>query len=81
MTIMDLQNKISRDKLQTLVGRTGRVLLCEEGPDGSVYARAGFQAPEVDGQVVVDGCRTEIGGFIDVRYERADSYDLYASPV
>jgi ribosomal protein S12 methylthiotransferase len=81
LTIMDLQNKISREKLEELVGRTGRVLLCERDSNGTAYARAGFQAPEVDGRVIVYGCRSEMGRFMDVRFEDADSYDLYASPL
>lgn len=81
LTIMDLQNKISREKLENLVGHAGRVLLCERDSSGIAYGRTGFQAPEVDGQVIVDGCRSDVGQFVDVRFERADSYDLFGSPL
>jgi ribosomal protein S12 methylthiotransferase len=81
LTIMDLQNKISGEKLESLVGQTGRVLLCERDSNGTAYGRTGFQAPGVDGQVIVEGCRSDVGRFVDVKFERADSYDLFASPL
>ncbi len=79
LTLMDLQNKISKDKLTGLVGRTGKVLLHEVRQDGTGYGRAWFQAPEVDGQVIVEGCQADAAGFVNVKFERSNSYDLFSS--
>ncbi len=79
LTLMDLQNKISHDKLGSRLGRTEKVLLHEVERDGTGHARAWFQAPEVDGQVIVEGCRTDAVGFVKVKYEDFDSYDLISS--
>lgn len=79
LTLMDLQNKISKDKLTGLVGRTEKVLLHEVRRDGTGYGRAWFQAPEVDGQVIIEGCQIGAAGLVDVKFERSDSYDLFSS--
>ena len=81
LTLMDLQNKISQDKLKSRLGRTEKVLLHEVERDGTGYARAWFQAPEIDGQVIVEGCQIDTVGFVNVKYERSDSYDLFSSIV
>lgn len=81
LTLMDLQNRISQEKLKSHLGRTEKVLLHEVERNGTGYARAWFQAPEVDGQVIVKGCKMDAGGFVDVKYERSDSYDLISSIV
>lgn len=79
LTLMDLQNKISKDRLMSLVGRTEKVLLHGVGRDGTGYGRAWFQAPEVDGQVIIDNCQADGPGFVDVKFERCNSYDLFSS--
>ncbi len=81
LTLMDLQNKISRDNLESHLGQTEKVLLHEVKPDGTGYARAWFQAPEVDGQVVIEGCQMDAVGFVNVKFKRFDSYDLFSSIV
>ena len=81
LTLLDLQNKISGEVLKNRVGLKERVLLHETGSDGRAYGRAWFQAPEVDGQVVVENCNGGAGDFVNVILERSDAYDLYGSPV
>jgi ribosomal protein S12 methylthiotransferase len=81
LTLMDVQNKISGEKLNRLVNTRERVLLDRVEPDGRGYARGWFQAPEVDGAVIIDDCEAQPGSFIDVVVERCEAYDLYAKLV
>ncbi|MEE9553764.1 MAG: 30S ribosomal protein S12 methylthiotransferase RimO [candidate division Zixibacteria bacterium] len=81
LTLLDLQNKISGETLKNRVGLKERVLLHEIDSDGKAYGRAWFQAPEVDGQVIVENCDASAGDFVNVIFERSDAYDLYGSPV
>jgi ribosomal protein S12 methylthiotransferase len=78
LTLLDIQNMISAGKLNRRVNCREQVLLQEVDSDGVGYARGWFQAPEVDGQVIIDGCRARPGEFIDVVIERSDAYDLFA---
>lgn len=81
LTLLDTQNMISAKKQLARLGSKERVLLHSVEPDGKGFARGWFQAPEVDGQVIVENCGATPGGFIDVMIERNDSYDLYARQI
>jgi ribosomal protein S12 methylthiotransferase len=78
LTLLDIQNMISAGKLKRRVNCREQALLHEVGPDGIGLARGWFQAPEVDGQVIINNCRAEPGEFVDVIIENSDAYDLYA---
>jgi hypothetical protein len=69
---------ISSRKLKARAGMRDRVLLHGIDSDGNGLARASFQAPEVDGQVIIENCAADPGGFVDVTFVRTDAYDLYA---
>ena len=79
LTLLDIQNMISRKKLEARLGNRDKVLLHHIGQDGRGMARAHFQAPEVDGQVIIENCLGRPGEFVDIVYKRTDAYDLYAS--
>lgn len=74
---MQLQQKISADKLQKRIGSTMKVLidnLDDEGAIGRTYA----DAPEIDGVVYLNGeCNVKAGDIVDVLIEHADEYDLW----
>ena len=73
--------RISRAKLKQKVGRTMDVLVDQVRPDGVALARSAADAPEIDGQVfVTPGQALTPGQFVKVRIDRADAFDLYASP-
>jgi ribosomal protein S12 methylthiotransferase len=80
--IMSIQQDISRKFYESFVGQTLNVLV--EGPDPLrprlLTARARFQAPEVDGLVLVEGWkeskRQPRPAFLNVRIKRALTYDL-----
>jgi ribosomal protein S12 methylthiotransferase len=72
---------ISAAKLQRKVGRTLPVLVDEVRRDGTALARSAADAPEIDGTVFIrPGARLRPGDMVDVVVERADAYDLHATP-
>jgi ribosomal protein S12 methylthiotransferase len=80
--VMELQEGISKKRLQAKVGKTIRVLLDEVGPNGGV-GRSGSDAPEIDGVVYVKPPyephrKLKVGEFIDVKVTAADAHDLWA---
>ena len=71
------QAEISAARLQKRVGRIETVLIDEVVEEGAV-ARSKADAPEIDGQVFIDGAtHLKVGDFVDVELEEADDYDLW----
>lgn len=80
--LMALQEGISLQVNQQLVGKTLRVLL-EESVEGIWKGRSYRDAPEVDGEVkVLAQGRTDLaaGMFLDVKITRAEVHDLEGVP-
>lgn len=72
------QAEISAARLQLKVGRKGRVIIDEVVEEGAV-GRSEADAPEIDGQVFIDGAtHLKVGDIVDVEFEEADEYDLWA---
>ncbi len=81
--VMQLQEAISRQRLQAKVGKTLRVLVDKVDQNGAT-ARSAADAPEIDGVVYVKlpyepGRELKVGEFIDVRITAADAHDLWGS--
>ena len=73
--------RISRAKLRAKMGKTLEVLVDEVRADGTAVARSKGDAPEIDGKVFVrPGHALKVGAFYKVKIERADAFDLLASP-
>ncbi len=73
--------RISRAKLRAKVGKTLEVLVDEVRADGTAVARSKGDAPEIDGKVFVrPGHALKVGEFVKVKVERADAFDLLATP-
>jgi ribosomal protein S12 methylthiotransferase len=72
--LMALQQSISLEKNQALVGRTLPVLIEGQG-DGLSLGRSYRDAPEIDGMVIVEGL-APVGAMVDVRITGALAYDL-----
>ncbi|MGZ5016086.1 MAG: 30S ribosomal protein S12 methylthiotransferase RimO [Methylobacter sp.] len=71
------QAEISAARLQKRVSRIETVLVDEVVEEGAV-ARSKADAPEIDGQVFIDGAtHLKVGDFVDVELEEADEYDLW----
>lgn len=72
------QAEISMAKMKKRIGTTEQVLIDEVVEEGAV-ARSRFDAPEIDGQVFVDGAtHLEVGDWVTVEIEDADEHDLWA---
>ena len=79
--LMDLQKEISEDKLMRFLGQTLSVLLENEAEPGIHVARSMYQAPEVDGCVLVRSDRPlQAGTFMRVRIVETMEYDLIGEP-
>ena len=81
LTLLALQNKISKAKLGERIGKSFRVMIQEIVRDGSSIGRAWFQAPDVDGVTYVHAGKAKPGDMIDVEITAADAYDLHARPL
>lgn len=72
------QAEISAQRLQHRLGRIETVLVDEVVEEGAV-ARSKADAPEIDGQVFIDGAtHLKVGDFVEVELEEADDHDLWA---
>jgi len=78
---MQLQQRISAEKMQAKVGKKMKVLVDEIDDKGAV-ARSMADAPEIDGMVFIDDAfHLQPGQFVEVEIIGADEYDLWAKPV
>jgi len=80
--VMQLQETISKSRLQTKIGKTMRVLIDEVNRTGGV-GRSMADAPEIDGVVYVKPpyephLKLKVGEFVDVTVTAADAHDLWA---
>jgi ribosomal protein S12 methylthiotransferase len=80
--LMQLQEDISKKRLQAKVGKTIRVLIDEVNRNGGIGRSVG-DAPEVDGVVYVKAPyephkKLAVGSFFDVMVTAADAHDLWA---
>lgn len=74
---MEVQARISADRLAAKVGGREIVLVDEVVEEGAV-ARSRADAPEIDGQVFIDGAtHLEVGQFAEVVIEEADEHDMW----
>ena len=74
--LVEVQRKISREKLKKMVGNVYDVLV--EGKEGKFYAgRTEYDAPEIDGIVYISGKNLKIGNFYKVKITSSSDYDLY----
>ncbi|WP_050470526.1 30S ribosomal protein S12 methylthiotransferase RimO, partial [Herbaspirillum chlorophenolicum] len=81
--VMQLQEEISKKRLQAKVGKTLRVLIDEVDRNGGI-GRTYSDAPEIDGVVYVKPPfephrKLAAGQFVDVRITAADAHDLWGA--
>lgn len=76
---METQKAISAERLQQKVGFTLGVLIDEVDEEGAI-GRSYADAPEIDGNVFLNGeTNVKPGDIVDVTIEHADEYDLWGS--
>jgi ribosomal protein S12 methylthiotransferase len=81
--LMEVAQDVSYHRLQGKVGRTIDVIVDDVRPEENrVIARSKWDAPEIDGQVIVDNAAgIKIGDIVSVTVTDNDEYDLFATPV
>ncbi len=81
--LMEVAQAVSADRLATRVGRTIEVLVDDVKPaEGKAIARSKWDAPDIDGQVIIDrAAGIKPGDKLMVTVTGSDEYDLFAEPV
>ncbi|MFH1334536.1 MAG: 30S ribosomal protein S12 methylthiotransferase RimO [Pseudomonadota bacterium] len=75
--LMTLQADISEEKMQKKIGKTIEVLV-DEVTEDQMIGRSEGDAPEVDGNVFIEGSFQLLpGDFVKVKITDADAYDLW----
>ena len=77
--LMKIQQEISQQNLKKYIGEELEVLIEEEetSEENKIFiGRTQYQAPEVDGTVIIDDGHAEIGTFAKVIIEETLDYDL-----
>lgn len=80
--LMEVQQEISFDKNQELIGQQMKVLIDKK--EGEYFiGRSEYDSPEVDNEVLINSKEhyVRIGDFVDVKIIDAEDYDLYAVPI
>jgi ribosomal protein S12 methylthiotransferase len=80
--LMEVAQDVSRARLAKKVGRTIDVLVDDVLPENNrAIARSQWDAPEIDGQVIVDDATgIKPGDKVSVVVRASDEYDLFAVP-
>jgi ribosomal protein S12 methylthiotransferase len=74
---MAVQSRISAAKLEQKVG-SRRIVLVDEVLEDAVIARSASDAPEIDGNVIIDGAwELEPGDFVEVEITGSSEHDLF----
>jgi ribosomal protein S12 methylthiotransferase len=80
-TLMSIQQKISKKKNQTYLGKIKEVLIDEivenKNEKWPVIGRTMTEAPEIDGKVFIDSKKAKVGEFVNVKIIDSSEYDLY----
>jgi ribosomal protein S12 methylthiotransferase len=81
--LMQVAQAVSAGQLAKKVGRTIDVLVDDVRPDeGRAIGRSQWDAPEIDGQVIIDSAAgIRPGDKVTVSLTGSDAYDLFAVPV
>ncbi len=80
--LYEAQEKVSREFLQSFVGKTLPVVCDGIDPNGTGFVgRAYFQAPEIDGSVFFTAPRAKEGEIYHIKIMKSSDYDLYGSAV
>jgi ribosomal protein S12 methylthiotransferase len=80
---MLIQREISREIMESKIGSTMDVIIdsVSEDPDYNYEARSQFDAPEVDGRVLITEGSLSLGSIVPVQIIGSGDYDLYGKPI
>ncbi|MDD4178899.1 MAG: 30S ribosomal protein S12 methylthiotransferase RimO [Candidatus Margulisbacteria bacterium] len=77
--VMGVQARVARELNNKLIGQTLEILI-EKAAGGVYIGRSYMDAPEIDGQVLVNSKKSlSPGEFVKVRIKKARAYDLFGS--
>jgi ribosomal protein S12 methylthiotransferase len=80
--LTQLQERIATEINDNLVGTRQIILVDEADPEqGTYYGRMERDAPEIDGQVIINTGRAQVGRFVEVEITGADPFQLEAKTV
>jgi ribosomal protein S12 methylthiotransferase len=81
--LMLIQREISREIMESKIGSTMDVIIdsVSEDPDYNYEARSQFDAPEVDGRVLITEGSLSLGSIVPVQIIGSGDYDLYGKPI
>ena len=79
--LMELQQKISEEKLHQLVGKEIHVVVEEKLEDNIYLCRSEYDAPEVDGFFYLTAQMAPLKSIIPVRVTDSTEYDLIGAPL
>ncbi len=74
--LMQAQEEISRQKLKNKVGQITTCLVEERSGDSHVLARTCWDAPEIDGTIILKG-RAQAGEMVQAKISGSTDHDLY----
>lgn len=75
--LMQLQQKISRQRLQEKIGTIQPVIIDEIDEEGAI-GRSMADAPDIDGVIYLNGeYKLKPGDIVNVKIERSDEYDMW----
>jgi len=77
--LLEIQHEINLDRNESLVGKTLKVLVDQEGENVSV-GRTEYDSPEIDNIVHIQS-KVEKGNFVRVKIESANEYELIGTIV
>ena len=80
--IMELQQGISFENNQKLLGKELRVLI-DKKEGGYFVGRTEYDSPEVDNEVLINAKEhyLSVGGFYNVKVDDVSDFDLYCTPI
>ena len=78
--LMELQQKISKEKNRKKIGTTLRVLIDDKVSSDKYIGRTEHDAPDIDNAVYVQSqIPIEPGTFVNVKIDKAEEYDLWGN--
>ena len=78
---MEMQAMVSGDKLYEKIGQRMPVII-DGFEDNLIIARSKYDAPEIDGNVIIDDeAELEVGDIVEVEITNSDEHDLYGKLV
>jgi ribosomal protein S12 methylthiotransferase len=82
-TLMLQQREISSTCLENKIGKTIEIIIDDVSSDTdfNFEARSQYDAPEIDGKIMIMNGSFTPGNFYDVRIVGSGDYDLYAEPL